>query len=452
MEQHKHRRDNYRPGKRSDNLHYLLFPRSSADYSPGLEVLHIVACDGGGAANDRADDYRGGRTFFRTFTHEHHQQKRGDENRGDSYSRYGIIGGTDQPGHIAGDGRKNKTCNQHDNGHRQRNCDIIDKVLIDHKQRYNGGDDEHEHPFHGHVFFRSLDFAPALPDGAVCFQPALYAADDGFSHLEDCPEAAYEHGPYADVSCPFRPYHPRVIFCVDAFAQLFLYVRVVFFRFLNLCRRRAAIDGFVFNWKGVPRVRIFNFTFQLVDRPFVLPGYGGDGGIPVCRAAEENEYGDVEPDDVSDRQKRGAQIGAAVKKCPFDASCAFENFRPQADTFCSDLEQSADQGRFRNNPDALAAFLSCFEHLGCCDTLGKFELAFDDERTPQGNCEQDAQQPAERGNYGNPHEVLTAEIVPLTQDYKCRECKYHACRQRFPCRGGSLDDVIFEDITAPKPP
>jgi hypothetical protein len=73
MQEHEDRRDDDCPGECTDDLHNLLLPGCCSDNPAGLEVLHVVAGNGRGAANDTADDYCRSRAPFGAFAHEHKQ-------------------------------------------------------------------------------------------------------------------------------------------------------------------------------------------------------------------------------------------------------------------------------------------------------------------------------------------------------------------------------------------
>ena len=92
--------------------------------------------------------------------------------------------------------------------------------------------------------------------------------------------------------------------------------------------------------------------------------------------------------------------------------------------------------------DLSTAAFAGTQHLGRRDAFGELQIAFDDQRTPQRDGEQHAQQSAEAGDQGNPK---IAKALPAAHDDECRQGKDHAGCQRFARGGRGLDDVVFED-------
>ncbi len=128
-------------------------------------------------------------------------------------------------------------------------------------------------------------------------------------------------------------------------------------------------------------------------------------------AAEEDENGDVEADDVADRHEGRGEVGAHVEEAlaPGDAHPPLGRLLPQPEARLAELEQGGDDGGARDEQHALAAALAGLEHLGAGDALGELQGLLDDERAPQGHREQHAQHAAEAGDEGRLQEV---EVLP----------------------------------------
>jgi hypothetical protein len=82
------------------------------------------------------------------------------------------------------------------------------------------------------------------------------------------------------------------------------------------------------------------------------------------------------------------------------------------------------------------------KHLGAGGALGILELAMlgDDQRAPQRDHHQDAQQAAEQ-----PHKHYPGNLKVESQNHDGWHRNPQTERDRLPCGTGSLDDVVLQD-------
>ena len=170
--------------------------------------------------------------------------------------------------------------------------------------------------------------------------------------------------------------------------------------------------------------------------------------MPGNHAAEENEDGDVQSDDVSDTDERGGKVHADVgNRALAHESGGRRSTGPELEPADTEFDDGADARGRGQVPDTLGPALTDFQHLGGRFALRKSQWLLDDERAPQRNRKQHAEQTADAGDGSDPPVI---ERAPVAQEYERRQGKYRAHGGRLARGCGGLHDVVLEDVRVPE--